>query len=222
MLTSDGGRTWNESATAPELTNVQMLLVSPSEGWLFGPEVLDGNYLYVTTDGARSWQQVAPTVPGSMYSEVQGLPTFENAKQGFLEVVGARRVGENFRYTLALFKTSDGGRTWQSDRTVADTGDKSRQYGRSAVVGSDWIFAADSDHGPVLTRVGPGASIKASTNAAVPSPRYRDIRQLSFATPTHGWVIVGDGDLLSTSDGGATWTTLTPGPQPHVIQPHGN
>ena len=83
ILTSDGGRTWNESATVPELTNVQMLLVSPSEGWLFGPEVLDGNYLYVTRDGARSWQQVAPTVPGSMYSEVQGLPTFENAKQGF-------------------------------------------------------------------------------------------------------------------------------------------
>jgi photosystem II stability/assembly factor-like uncharacterized protein len=45
---------------------------------------------------------------------------------------------------------------------------------------------------------------------------------MSFATPADGWVIVGDGELMSTTDGGTIWTTLLPGPQPHVIQPHGN
>jgi photosystem II stability/assembly factor-like uncharacterized protein len=48
------------------------------------------------------------------------------------------------------------------------------------------------------------------------------ISQMSFAAPTQGWVIVGDGELMSTTDGGATWKALTPGPQPHVIHPLDN
>ena len=90
------------------------------------------------------------------------------------------------------------------------------------MVGSEWIFAAASDHVPVLTKVSAGTSIDASINAAASRPAYKMISRMSFATPTQGWVIVGDGELMSTTDGGATWTTLTPGPQPHVIQPHGN
>jgi photosystem II stability/assembly factor-like uncharacterized protein len=223
MLTSDGGKTWKEAAGAPNALNAEMLLVSPSEGWLYGGEALDINHLYVTRDGARSWQEVAPSIPDSMYSEVRRLPTFEDAKHGFLEVTGPHRVGENLRSTLVLFKTSDGGRTWQSDRIVTNLNDISeRQYSSAAVVDSDWVFAAASDHVPVLTKVGSGASIDASSNPAGSPHEYKVISQISFATPTQGWVIVGDGDLVSTSDGGATWTALTPGPQPHVIQPHGS
>ena len=33
---------------------------------------------------------------------------------------------------------------------------------------------------------------------------------------------MSDGELMSTTDGGTTWTALRPGPQPHVIQPGGN
>ncbi len=223
MLTSDGGKTWKKAAGAPNALNAEMLLLSPSEGWLYGGEALEINQLYVTRDGAHSWQEVAPDIPGSMYSEVRGLPTFEDAKHGFLEVVGPRREGDNLRSTLALFKTSDGGRTWKSDRIVTNLDDISeRQYSSSAVVNSDWIFAAASDHVPVLTKVAAGTSIDASISAAASRPAYKMINQMSFATPTQGWVILGDGELMSTTDGGASWTTLTPGPQPHVIQPQGN
>jgi photosystem II stability/assembly factor-like uncharacterized protein len=53
-------------------------------------------------------------------------------------------------------------------------------------------------------------------------PRYKEISRISFANPAQGWAVVGDGYLMSTTDGGTTWTTLTPGPQSHVIQPHGS
>jgi photosystem II stability/assembly factor-like uncharacterized protein len=220
LLTSDGGRTWKQSTNAPELGNVQMLLINPSEGWLYGGEVLDVNHLYVTRDGAHSWQEVAPSLPGSSYSEVQGLPTFENAKHGFLEVTSTYGAGDKLRVTAALFKTSDGGRMWRSDRTIRNLdGESARRYSSCAVIDSDWIFAAASDDVPVLTKVSAGASIDGSVDAEAARPEYKMIRQINFTTPTQGWVITSGGELLSTTDGGATWANISPGPKPHVIHP---
>jgi photosystem II stability/assembly factor-like uncharacterized protein len=45
------------------------------------------------------------------------------------------------------------------------------------------------------------------------------IRQINFTSPTQGWVITSDGELRSTTDGGATWTNISSGPKPHVIHP---
>jgi photosystem II stability/assembly factor-like uncharacterized protein len=38
---------------------------------------------------------------------------------------------------------------------------------------------------------------------------YLGVDQLSFVTPSQGWVLV-DAELLSTGDGGATWADITP------------
>jgi len=223
LVTSDGGRTWKHPADAPNLLQTEMLLVTPSEGWLYGADNDGGPHLFVTRDGARSWQEVAPDLPAVDESLVVGLPKFEDAKHGFLQVNGTQTKGDQFEYTMALMATSDGGRRWKIDRIVSHLDEESAtQYGSPTVVGSDWIFAAASEHRPVLTKLGPGARIDASTDASESRQLYKVISQISFATPVQPWAVVGDGDLLSTNDGGATWTTLTPGPQPHVIQPHGS
>jgi len=221
LVTSDGGQTWKHVAHAPALSDTKILLVSPSEGWLYGGDFGGSQHLYVTRDGARSWQEVAPELPSVDESLVIGVPTFDDAQHGFLQVNGFRGAGQKLKLTLALLATSDGGRTWRPDRTVANLDDTAaQQYASPTVVGSDWIFAA-SDHQPVLTKIGPGAKIDASASAAS-RPLYKAIRRISFATPLQAWAVVGDGYLVSTTDGGATWATLTPGPQPHVIQPHGS
>jgi photosystem II stability/assembly factor-like uncharacterized protein len=218
LVTSDGGQTWKWASDAPSLMrNPEMLLRSPSEGWLFG---WNGGItsLYVTRDGAHTWQEVAPQVPNSDQSTVGGLPTFEDAKHGFLQVNGVRGELPAMRYTKALMATSDGGLTWRLDRTVANLDEIGEsQYTSSKVVGSDWIFAASSQGHPLLTRVGPGARIDASTQAATPREYYKQIDGLSFADPKDGWVIDSGGQLMSTTDEGTTWSTLTPGPKPIVI-----
>jgi photosystem II stability/assembly factor-like uncharacterized protein len=230
LLTSDGGRTWKRAPDAPELTRTQMLLVTPSEGWLYGDDHDTISRLYVTRDGARSWQEVAPVPAGLSYSEVMGLPAFNAAKHGFLQVNGLLGNVRQLKLTMVLLATSDGGRTWKPDRSVANLDDKARyQYGSPTVVGSDWVFAASSerhpaptsDHHPVLTRVAARASIDASARAAATRPLYGAIGQISFATPADGWVVVNDGGLMATADGGATWTDISPGPKPHVIHPVG-
>ena len=59
LVTSDSGRTWSRAANAPELSETQLLLVTPNQGWLFGVDHDTNRRLYVTRDGARSWQEVA-------------------------------------------------------------------------------------------------------------------------------------------------------------------
>ena len=230
LVTSDGGRTWKRAAKDPKVS-AEILMLSPNDGWLFGTETVEmlrseDYQLYVTHDGTRSWQKIALAAPKEIAPAdcyVMSLPTFENTKCGFMQVNCSSGGGTKWKLAMVLFATVDRGRTWRPDRMITNLDDDARtQYHSSAVIGSEWIFAASSGHHPVLTKVGPAARIDTSTDTAVSRPKYREIDDVSFATAADGWVIVGDGDLMSTADGGATWTTLTPGPQPHVIQPHGS
>ncbi len=224
LVTSDGGRTWKQARNAPSLADASMLLVTPNEGWLLGSSH-DSPYavLYVTHDGAHTWQQVSVRAPKEVLPATEtnyGLPTFLRNGHGYLPVSYSYYDGANDFASEVLFETYDGGRTWKPDRIVKNMEDRTLlQSSSSTVVDSNWIFATVSDHHPILTKLGAGETIDASARAATDASNYRSVNDLSFVTSTQGWVIVGDGDLLSTTDGGATWTDITPGPKPHVIQP---
>ncbi len=59
-----------------------------------------------------------------------------------------------------------------------------------------WALQADG----ALNRTGDG-TIWVSSRVAAPSP----LAAIGFADPEHGWIAGGDGTLLATEDGGATW-----------------
>ncbi len=264
MITSDGGATWHQLLHHPDLNGIDSLLVTPAEGWMIGNgsplEEDNDRLLYVTRDGAQSWQRVSLPIPkriartdfGPATCEVMDVPQFENSKHGFLEASCSNYRDGNTHNNYALFATDDGGQTWTPDRVVANVNEyQAHLYGCSAVADSEWIFAASP--GPdlppftprhsvlitddvIVTKVDAGARIDARLDAAdlraaLPAPLtdsrldlrfYGDARQCSFVTPSDGWVIVGEGDLKSTTDGGKTWKDIVPGPKPHVIQPYGN
>jgi photosystem II stability/assembly factor-like uncharacterized protein len=157
---------------------------------------------------------------------VTGVPTFEDTNRGYLEVNSVRRGEEpGLIHTLTLWRTSDGGRNWKLDRSIESIDESiSNAFLRFSVVDSDWIFGSLSDHRPVLTRVKQGAKIDAKREFATSASKYREIDGINFVTANRGWAVVPNGaviggDLLSTSDGGATWTNITPGPKPQVIHP---
>jgi hypothetical protein len=249
LTTSDGGRSWKQLQYSPAMVNAHALMVTPSDIWLFGgdeslsPDAGDTS-LYVSRDRGDSWRRVSLTPPkeiamtdlGPASCYIHGLPTFENSKQGFLEAGcgSAKRV--EHRYSVALFVTNDGGQTWKPDRLVSNVNDyQVPLYNSSAVADSDWIFVASpgrdfvpatvqrnalvTDH-VIVTKVGPGAKIDAKVDAAGTSPySFGEATKVSFATDSYGWIIVGEGYLKSTTDGGATWNDIVPGPKPHVIPP---
>jgi photosystem II stability/assembly factor-like uncharacterized protein len=215
LVTSDGGRTWSRAANTPVLAADKMLLVTVSDGWMIGTSPFSDKEVFVTHDGTKSWHQVLVASPKTVLPATMAryyqLPTFEDNKCGYLSVYYSGGIGVN--PAAVLFATDDGGRTWKPDRMVTQKYD-SPLNSLGAVIDSAWVWATMQDTGLKLTTVNKGQRIEISGGAGA-------VGELSFVSPTQVWVVVG-GSLMSTTDGGTTWTTITPGPQPRVIQPAGN
>jgi photosystem II stability/assembly factor-like uncharacterized protein len=183
LLTSDGGRTWKKAPDAPTVRDPQMLMMSPSWGYLYGGDFPAGFSLYVTRDAFHTWEQVNLEVPGSTESSAAGLPKFEDSKTGYLEVHGIHREANRLLLSLALMRTSDGGRTWKIDRMVSNlSAAQAVQYRNPAIADSEWIFTAGSSKGPMLTKLSEGARVEAA-GVANASPKYKDLRGVSWASP---------------------------------------
>jgi photosystem II stability/assembly factor-like uncharacterized protein len=210
LITSDGGHNWKPAPTDPGLAG-SILPVTPLEGWIRSPL---GDELLVTHDAAHSWEKVSLTPPKDGYSKSDAtydLPTFENSEHGFLSVTYTGGLGK--KAIAVLYATQDGGLTWKSDSTLRNLASMPIGSGvSSTVVGSKWITATELSGGngnPKITPIASGGTLAASYHS---ESGYYGAHQLSFITPSLGWVLVSENRLLSTSDGGVTWTELNPRP----------
>ena len=196
--TADGGTTWNNFAPAG-LSNVyyysasQTLHMSDAlNGALYVPNDLSG---YVTRDGGAHWSTiVSSTALTQAYYNYRATGFMGN---GVLWQSAANRVSISI----------DGAQTWH-DATLADEGG-SAVYAQSTalslvqytdasnfVVATSHRFYVTHDAGQTFTRIlGPD-----SRDAGAPSAAgfFFDIH--------NGKIITGNGALLSTADGGRTWT----------------
>jgi photosystem II stability/assembly factor-like uncharacterized protein len=240
FATSDSGRSW-QRASGPIGA---MTMLSAEFGWLVSGPADD--QLYVTRDGAKTWQQIrlrSPIATEKMNEYDQqaqiwkhgfqaalspdqaqlaskwmshqlpptyaayDVPVFKDSKHGYISVT--------YPGVVVLFVTSDGGITWKPDRMM--TGVKSGQMGRklpSAVADSTWIIGrAPQGSQPQLKMLGPSANV---TDNTMPPPEESGISEMSFVSAKEGWVRTVNGKLLSTTDGGARWTDITPGRAPHA------
>jgi photosystem II stability/assembly factor-like uncharacterized protein len=122
-LTTNGGRTWRRSVPR-DVAAAKIAVASPPEiqfvnkrvGWMSAPLAFDRQELSKgvihwevdwTTDGGRTWHRSIP--PGCLRVCDDGSISFLDARHGyaFASVVG------NAQTPNKLFRTSDGGRTWQ-------------------------------------------------------------------------------------------------------------
>ena len=224
LITSDGGRTWHSASDSPEVSEPNILLVTANDGWMAGGQDVPSEKLYVTRDGAKSWKEISLKAPKEVLPADQpayDLPIFEGSKRGFVAVTYSGGYG--ISSAAVLFATVDGGRTWNLDRILKDLEpDNGGHTLLSSLAGSTWITAVAPDRQTILSTLGPGARINANISAGTERWLRFQPRKLSMVSPRLGWILAADGELLSTTDGGATWITLSPGPQPHVIQPHGS
>ncbi len=238
LATSDGGKTWKAT---PSHFEGGLVAVTPQVAWLAADQ-----QLYVTRDDGGTWQECVLRSPlitdqmkeldreadewrrkfrGALSPEqakfadkwmsqyrqpahaVYDLPVFADPRHGYISV--------SYPGVVVLFATSDGGVTWKPDRTL--TGLKTEQAGTrlpSAVADSTWITArASKDSMPQLKALGPGANV---TDNTMPAPEESGISEMSFVSAKEGWVRTVYGKLLSTTDGGATWTDITPARAPRA------
>jgi len=226
--TDDGGNTWKRPRQDPEIAG-HMFFLTPEIGWLAGGP--GGERLYVTRDGGGSWQQVSlnapPQLNAPVYAAIYGLPQFQDDKRAFLPV-SYYGGPEELPAALAVFETADGGLTWQLDTFAPGF----QAYGvgvmvPSAVVDGALVTASLSARSLTLAvtslRAGAGATRQVTSTLREGIRLFPPVSELSFISLTEGWL--REAALLATSDGGTTWTDISPlrgkGPRlPDAPQPH--
>lgn len=208
LHTVDGGKTWTQLPGAPPIAE-PFYFVNASTGWIAGGPDLE---LYVTHDAGSSWRSVQLGLPKGVapdLSPVYNLPVFENDKAGHLSVAYESNTTPNT--TVALFRTLDGGNTWLSTAALSELPNAQPWVAYpAAVVGEELLVPTLSKNRLTLSRSREGAG--AVFQSAKVSVRASSVDGLSFAARDRGWVLATYW-ILSTRDGGITWTDVTPVPQ---------
>jgi photosystem II stability/assembly factor-like uncharacterized protein len=230
LATSDGGKTWQwPGGPGGGATSGQIVFSTLNDGW-----IVNGRDLQATHDGGKSWTELDLAAPQSIGPVRNVLaysaPIFHDGRHGTLL---ARFAAENWDHpTLVAFQTSDAGRTWSADRSFAlnDVGSELMPFAATATS----VIHAETEDGRLhRTRILQG-NAKEHVVAPIPlvsSPELwsgAGVDQLSFVNDNVGWALVsaanclpglvGCVQLLSTKDGGANWTNISP-PNTRAAQP---
>jgi photosystem II stability/assembly factor-like uncharacterized protein len=210
--TQDGGRTWKWVASPGHAGRIYF--PSINDGWLVGGP--GGGQIYATWNSGKSWQQISleailngkPVTCGA-----SGTPHFTDEVHGYLP---ASCLGG----AMVLFATDDAGKSWRTYKVLHDP--LAERFGNplaSAVTDSSWIVVKARQSSVALFRIGLGAgqgAVHTRTGAAPGAPPRSGVIALSFAGTLNGWALIlyhgTMTKLLATTDGGNTWTDITPRP----------
>jgi hypothetical protein len=220
LFTADGGATWSAPAMRSATGGADGITGTPSfldsqVGWLAGGA--PGTRLWATRDGGATWKLQSLAVPDG-YLDDQGAfwggPTFFNRNDG----VVARTFANNTSTVLVIYRTSDGGLTWQP---VKGTAPLAASWSFPSI--GSWILW---DPPTVWRSTDQGQSWARSVWSGLPGqggPVMTD--------DLHGWSMSTNDStsrLYVTGDGGRTWVAVdpltappaaptgTPGPAPSV------
>lgn len=212
LHTSDGGQHWTEQGMELyaswdlEFFGVQFL--NGQEAWAIAdwrPSSSENIWLVHTTNGGSMWSwvdtglQEAPL--GIGYATPEGGVTARDPQHVW--AVGGRPE--------AVY-TTDGGAHWTKGQfSCGDSICAPRSFAVAFTDGQNgWL--AGGDH-PL-----PGVTLYQTIDGGVhwlrhtlPEERAGDLRDIQFTDPMHGWAAGEMGNLLSTSDAGATWTYVDTG-----------
>jgi photosystem II stability/assembly factor-like uncharacterized protein len=212
LRTDDGGKTFKLVIDYSKLpTAGDIYFVNTKDGWLVGDP---NSYLYVTHDGGNTWKEVNLEQPSDISTSgpIYDLPIFKDNQNGFLPVIYVTGITA----TLALFATQDGAKTWKVDRSLPCPSDVIPSTMVNSVLIT--LTASEDEHSLTLIKAMPDGSVISTTANAMHikgniNPHsfiFSAGWHLTFITSKQGWVSTYTNQLLSTDDGGKTWTVITP------------
>lgn len=211
--TSDGGKSWNRVYTNdPNLTGAAetlplggikniILPLDADTAWVGGVVYAPGEvYLYRSDDGGATWFHINLVLPeGSADSELSLLGIrFLSDTDGVLAIRMTSEIPQ-----ILVYSTDNGGNSWSLLPVTFDGyGFLETPSASEMIFYTAGQFHVTKDAGESVAQVTPDI------------PFADSIRDMSFVNSQSGWVIAEDASsariLYKTTDGGATWTALTP------------
>jgi len=211
--TTDGGRTWRASAApghnlAAGTSDIVQFL-TPARGWLTDTQVTaPAEGLYATADGGISWHLVASHQP------VRGAGVLPELGQVRFEPGGTAGWLGGGLSCRALYRTGDGGRTWQRAGIPVPAGSL---FGLPAGSGRSLLEPVTLASGALaLYRSTDGGtrwslvSVLPGAETAQPACGLPGV-SVSFPTLQDGWaaaVRAGRTVVYRTTDGGRHWAQI--------------
>jgi photosystem II stability/assembly factor-like uncharacterized protein len=222
LRTTNGGQTWQQSTVQATFLK-QITFIDSQHGWILSGWGATGGpaeavSVFRTSDGGKTWSNVANALPASTDTPPPGHLPFGGQKSGihFLNVSTGWITGTVVVNNLAwLYVSHDRGSTWSQQSLSLPTGIPSAQLslisptffsatdGILPVIFSDNISGRGIATDIYVTHDG-GTTWKSTTPLPLAST------SIDFVDMQHGWVT--DGMVLyHTSDGGQHWAKLSPG-----------
>jgi uncharacterized protein (TIGR03437 family) len=211
MHTVDGGQHWTEQGaelyTGYDLEFFGVQFLNGQEGWA----VADDNYpsynvsLAHTTNGGSLWSWVDTGIQGAPLGIGFATP------EGSVSARDPQHVWAVGDRPKAVYTTDGGGHWMDAKFSCGNPECGMRCYAVAMTDGQNgWIAGGDYP--------GPGVTLYQTTDGGadwlrhtLPEERAGDLRDIQFIDATHGWAAGETGNLLSTSDAGATWTYVDTG-----------
>ncbi|HRK89492.1 MAG TPA: hypothetical protein PK152_10190 [Anaerolineales bacterium] len=211
--TEDGGATWQRVYTNdPNLADAGVTLplggiknillpLDMQTAWVGGVVYAPGEmYLFRSQDGGETWLQINVVLPDeAAESELSVLGIlFVSETDGLL----ALRMSAETPQTI-IYATEDGGVTWSLlPVSFEGYGILETPSAREMIFYTDDQFYVTNDAGETIQQIAPEIAFGDS------------LIDMSFANSQTGWVIAAspsnERTLYKTTDGGETWTPLTP------------
>lgn len=239
--TDDGGLTWTPSPMiGPGQQLVDVSAIDGVHAWLLLTDANDpfqprGLHVMRTSDGGRSWQEVAASEPGVAAGPAGPRNDCQPRTIAFADAATGYLTGDAC-LPAYLEVTRDGGQTWTPQSLPVPPGAPADAVaaGPCHVTGPAWTSALDGRlvlvcDGPrwpgselYLTGDGgatwqpvplPGLAAAGHPAPATPGPPAEKPQTADvladFVDARHAWAW-SEGRLLATTDGGSTWTSLVP------------
>jgi photosystem II stability/assembly factor-like uncharacterized protein len=190
LASTDSGLTWRVVSNGVSDNIADIKMVSCTHGYA----VTRNSYLLRTRDGGQRWEVRHLKVTGNVFTHPEGLRAIDTVDSQFAVAAGIGGI---------VFKTEDGGETWQSIGyptlpglfDIYDVRFTSRQTG--------WVVGIDNDLGHYrsiyrTTDGGQSWQLIVPLQAAV---QYNAVDLVGNS----GWIVGPRNYLLGTTDGGNSW-----------------